>query len=166
MSTTSFAPSHVQGAGPPAPLLILPGIRGHPKCCCFNFSPLHPQDATHLRCAPLYRLHLPQSSQPLGPNDTITIVVISRLFYNKGTDLSDRFYPPNPRFSSKRAFHHRRLWSKGAIDLEQNARPSLHDRVTPSGPLCVMKKFAMSWFEVTYICIPSSFCTEAFGTVP
>ncbi|KAK3703306.1 Phosphatidylinositol N-acetylglucosaminyltransferase GPI3 subunit [Vermiconidia calcicola] len=51
-----------------------------------SFQPLQPGEApksssSHLLPPP------PDPSHPLGPGDPITIIVISRLFYNKGTDL-------------------------------------------------------------------------------
>src|SRR5450432_4375682 len=63
-----------------------------------NFRPLHhpaySNDSSHVVSAPHH----------FGPNDIITIVVVSRLFQNKGTDLLTAAIPrilaahPNVRF--------------------------------------------------------------------
>src|ERR1700710_568086 len=52
-----------------------------------NFRPL--SNPSYLTDAPIHPFgnHSAPSPQHLGPHDTITMVVISRLFYNKGTDL-------------------------------------------------------------------------------
>ena len=71
----------------------------------------------------------------LGPHDTITIAVISRLFYNKGTDLLIAAIPrilaahPNVRFIIAGS-------GPKAIDLEQMLeRNVLQDRVELLGPV-------------------------------
>ncbi|KAL3959877.1 hypothetical protein ACCO45_004994 [Purpureocillium lilacinum] len=75
------------------------------------------------------------SPNRLGPNDMITIVVISRLFYNKGTDLLTAAIPriledhPNTRFIIAGS-------GPKAIDLEQMIETNvLQDRVEMLGPI-------------------------------
>src|SRR5947207_5581439 len=56
-----------------------------------NFRPLlHPSSKVGERGSsstnPSNKVQTPPPAHHLGPHDTITIVVISRLFYNKGTD--------------------------------------------------------------------------------
>ena len=105
------------------------------------------------------------SSRPqsrLGPNDTITIVVISRLFYNKGTDLLIAAIPrilaadPHVRFI---------IGGSGpkAIDLEQMLeRRVLQDRVEMLGP--VRHEEVRNVMVRGQIYLHPSL-TEAFGTV-
>jgi phosphatidylinositol glycan class A protein len=76
-----------------------------------------------------------RSPQRLGPRDPITIVVISRLFYNKGTDLLTAAIPrileehPNTRFLIAGS-------GPKAIDLEQMIEQNvLQDRVEMLGPI-------------------------------
>ncbi|KAG9996381.1 phosphatidylinositol glycan, class A, partial [Aureobasidium melanogenum] len=127
-----------------------------------NFRPLHPQDATQPSMRSALPPPPPQSSQPLGPNDTITIVVISRLFYNKGTDLLIASIPrilashPNVRFIIAGS-------GPKAIDLEQMLdRHILHDRVTLLGP--VRHEEVRDVMVRGHIYLHPSL-TEAFGTV-
>ena len=98
----------------------------------------------------------------LGPNDTITIVVISRLFYNKGTDLLIAAIPrilaadPQVRFI---------IGGSGpkAIDLEQMLeRNVLHDRVELLGP--IRHEEVRDVMVRGHIYLHPSL-TEAFGTV-
>jgi len=98
----------------------------------------------------------------LGPNDTITIVVISRLFYNKGTDLLIAAIPricanhPNVRFV---------IGGSGpkAIDLEQMLeRNVLQDRVELLGP--IRHEEVRDVMIRGHIYLHPSL-TEAFGTV-
>ncbi|KAK2751133.1 Phosphatidylinositol N-acetylglucosaminyltransferase gpi3 subunit [Myotisia sp. PD_48] len=98
----------------------------------------------------------------LGPDEIITIVVISRLFYNKGTDLLIAAIPrilalnPNVRFIIAGS-------GPKAIDLEQMLeRNVLQDKVELLGPI--------RHEEVRHVMVrghiylhPS--LTEAFGTV-
>ena len=100
--------------------------------------------------------------QPLGLHDTITIVVISRLFYNKGTDLLIAAIPrilaadPNVRFI---------IGGSGpkAIDLEQMLeRRVLQDRVEMLGP--VRHEEVRDIMVRGHIYLHPSL-TEAFGTV-
>ncbi|KAI9884844.1 MAG: ATP-dependent RNA helicase dbp6 [Watsoniomyces obsoletus] len=102
------------------------------------------------------------SPQRIGPNDTITIVVISRLFYNKGTDLLIAAIPrilaadPHVRFI---------IGGSGpqAIDLEQMLeRRVLQDRVEVLGPVRHEEVRDVMVRGQIYL-HPS--LTEAFGTV-
>ncbi|KAI9847528.1 MAG: Phosphatidylinositol N-acetylglucosaminyltransferase gpi3 subunit [Thelocarpon superellum] len=104
----------------------------------------------------------PAPPQRLGPHDTITIVVISRLFYNKGTDLLIAVIPrilaehPNVRFI---------IAGSGpmAIDLEQMLeRRVLQDRVKLLGP--VRHEEVRDVMVQGHIYLHPSL-TEAFGTV-
>lgn len=102
------------------------------------------------------------SPQHLGPYDTITIVVISRLFYNKGTDLLVAAIPrilashPNVRFIIAGS-------GPKAIDLEQMLeRNVLQDRVEMLGP--VRHEEVRDVMVRGHIYLHPSL-TEAFGTV-
>lgn len=108
----------------------------------------------------------PKSLEPapprLGPNDTITLVVISRLFYNKGTDLLIAAIPrilaihPNVRFIIAGS-------GPKAIDLEQMLeRNVLHDRVEMLGP--IRHEEVRDVMVRGHIYLHPSL-TEAFGTV-
>ncbi|EGY16386.1 hypothetical protein VD0002_g858 [Verticillium dahliae] len=106
--------------------------------------------------------HNPPPAQPLGPNDTITIVVISRLFYNKGTDLLTAAIPPilynnpNTRFVIAGS-------GPKAIDLEQMIEQNvLQDRVEMLGP--VRHEEVRDVMVRGHIYLHPSL-TEAFGTV-
>ncbi|PGH21435.1 hypothetical protein AJ80_03226 [Polytolypa hystricis UAMH7299] len=98
----------------------------------------------------------------LGPDDTITIVVISRLFYNKGTDLLIAAIPrilashPNVRFIIAGS-------GPKAIDLEQMLeRKVLQDRVELLGP--VRHEEVRDIMVRGHIYLHPAL-TEAFGTV-
>ena len=98
----------------------------------------------------------------VGPHDTITIVVISRLFYNKGTDLLIAAIPrilasdPNVRFIIAGS-------GPKAIDLEQMLeRRVLQDRVELLGP--VRHEEVRDVMVRGHIYLHPSL-TEAFGTV-
>jgi phosphatidylinositol glycan class A protein len=98
----------------------------------------------------------------LRPDDTITIVVISRLFYNKGTDLLIAAIPrilashPNVRFIIAGT-------GPKAIDLEQMLeRRVLQDRVEMLGP--VRHEEVRDVMVRGHIYLHPSL-TEAFGTV-
>lgn len=126
-----------------------------------NFRPLHPAEDTS-SSNPNLPPPPPLTSQPLGPNDPITIVVISRLFYNKGTDLLIASIPrilsthPNVRFIIAGS-------GPKAIDLEQMLdRHILHDRVTLLGP--VRHEEVRDVMVRGHIYLHPSL-TEAFGTV-
>lgn len=101
-------------------------------------------------------------TQHFGPNDTITIVVISRLFYNKGTDLLIAAIPrilaahPNVKFIIAGS-------GPKAIDLEQMLeRNVLQDRVELLGP--VRHEEVRDVMIRGHIYLHPSL-TEAFGTV-
>jgi len=128
-----------------------------------NFRPLHPSEVNSPKSnMPALPPPPPITTQPLGPNDTITIVVISRLFYNKGTDLLIASIPrildqhPNVRFIIAGS-------GPKAIDLEQMLdRHILHDRVTLLGP--VRHEEVRDVMVRGHIYLHPSL-TEAFGTV-
>jgi phosphatidylinositol glycan class A protein len=121
-----------------------------------NFRPLSQdtQDSKH-RTAPGPR-------QPLAPDDVITIVVISRLYYNKGTDLLVASIPriiaanPNVRFL---------IAGNGpkAIDLEQMIeRNVLQEKVLMMG--AVRHEEVRDVMVKGHIYLHPSLM-EAFGTV-
>lgn len=100
--------------------------------------------------------------QRLGPDDVITIVVISRLFYNKGTDLLTAAIPrilenhPNTRFIIAGS-------GPKAIDLEQMIETNvLQDRVEMIGP--IRHEDVRDVMVRGHIYLHPSL-TEAFGTV-
>ena len=104
----------------------------------------------------------PPLAHRFGPHDTITIVVISRLFYNKGTDLLIAAIPrilashPNVRFIIAGS-------GPKAIDLEQMLeRNVLQDRVSLLGP--VRHEEVRDVMVRGHIYLHPSL-TEAFGTV-
>jgi phosphatidylinositol N-acetylglucosaminyltransferase subunit A len=122
-----------------------------------NFQPLSyvPKGETiHARSRPV--------PKRLGPDDTIVIVVISRLFYNKGTDLLIAAIPrilaayPNVRFIIAGS-------GPKAIDLEQMLeRRVLQDKVELLGP--VRHEEVRDVMVKGHIYLHPSL-TEAFGTV-
>lgn len=100
--------------------------------------------------------------QRMGPNDTITIVVISRLFYNKGTDLLIAAIPrilasdPNVRFIIAGS-------GPKAIDLEQMLEQNvLQDKVEMIGS--IRHEEVRDVMVRGHIYLHPSL-TEAFGTV-
>ena len=102
-----------------------------------NFRPLsYDPNRKDIQGAASRDTHLPlPAPQHLGPHDIITIVVISRLFYNKGTDLLIAAIPrilandPNVRFIIAGS-------GPKAIDLEQMLeRRVLQDKVEMLGPV-------------------------------
>ncbi|KAK2762334.1 Phosphatidylinositol N-acetylglucosaminyltransferase gpi3 subunit [Arachnomyces sp. PD_36] len=104
----------------------------------------------------------PRPAPHIGPNDTITIVVVSRLFYNKGTDLLIAAIPrilashPNVRFIIAGS-------GPKAIDLEQMLeRRVLQDKVEMLGP--VRHEQVRDVMVRGHIYLHPSL-TEAFGTV-
>ena len=101
-------------------------------------------------------------ARPLGPRDTITIVVISRLFYNKGTDL---LIAAIPRILAQEPHVRFVIAGSGpkAIDLEQMLeRRVLQDRVELLGP--VRHEEVRDVMVRGHIYLHPSL-TEAFGTV-
>ena len=125
-----------------------------------NFEPLALQKdhiSTRLGLRPNQR-----PSQQLGADATITIVVISRLFYNKGTDLLIAAIPqilgadPHVRFIIAGS-------GPKAIDLEQMLEQQvLQDRVELLGP--VRHEEVRDVMVRGHIYLHPSL-TEAFGTV-
>ena len=129
-----------------------------------NFKPLssyqntnNSQLTSHHNVRPLT-----QKPQQLGPHDTITIVVISRLFYNKGTDL---LIAAIPRILASDSHVRFIIAGSGpkAIDLEQMLeRRVLQDRVELLGP--VRHEEVRDVMVRGHIYLHPSL-TEAFGTV-
>ncbi|TAQ83386.1 hypothetical protein B7494_g8291 [Chlorociboria aeruginascens] len=123
-----------------------------------NFRPLsHPSYPNEA-----FGNHVVPTPQHLGPHDTITIVVVSRLFYNKGTDLLIAAIPrilqshPNVRFIIAGS-------GPKAIDLEQMLENNvLQDRVELLGP--VRHEEVRDVMVRGHIYLHPSL-TEAFGTV-
>jgi phosphatidylinositol glycan class A protein len=106
--------------------------------------------------------HYTPPARQLGPHDPITIVVISRLFYNKGTDLLTAAIPrilenhPNTRFIIAGS-------GPKAIDLEQMIEQNvLQDRVEMLGP--IRHEDVRDVMVRGHIYLHPSL-TEAFGTV-
>lgn len=139
-----------------------------------NFRPLSYQDSDHNPPPPSKPSRTnttfshrgqqsnPPPARPLSPHDTITIVVISRLFYNKGTDLLTAAVPrilenhPNTRFIIAGS-------GPKAIDLEQMIEQNvLQDRVEMLGPIRHEEVRDVMVRGQIYL-HPS--LTEAFGTV-
>ena len=128
-----------------------------------NFRPLGYTNPTHDQALGVYSTAVsPPPPRPLGPNETITIVVISRLFYNKGTDLLIAAIPhilandPNVRFIIAGS-------GPKAIDLEQMLeRRVLQDKVELLGP--VRHEEVRDVMVRGHIYLHPSL-TEAFGTV-
>ncbi len=112
----------------------------------------------------------PDPSHPIGPGDPITIVVISRLFYNKGTDLLISALPlllsrhENLRFIIAGS-------GPQAIDLEQTLDSLPQQLVyTSSGQSRVVLLGSIRHEEVRDVMVRghlllSTSLTEAFGTV-
>lgn len=105
---------------------------------------------------------VPSVPQPMGPDDIITVIVIQRLYYNKGTDLLVAAIPhilaahPNVRFIIAGS-------GPKAIDLEQMIeRNVLQERVLMIGPVRHEEVRDVMVQGHIYLC-PS--LTEAFGTV-
>jgi phosphatidylinositol glycan class A protein len=105
---------------------------------------------------------IPGPPLPMGPDEIITVIVIQRLYYNKGTDLLVAAIPhilaahPNVRFI---------IAGNGpkAIDLEQMIeRNVLQDKVLMIGPVRHEEVRDVMVRGHIYLC-PS--LTEAFGTV-
>ncbi|TGO87438.1 hypothetical protein BPOR_0226g00110 [Botrytis porri] len=106
--------------------------------------------------------HPPPAPYPLGPHDVITIVVVSRLFYNKGTDL---LIAAIPRILAHHPNVHFIIAGSGpkAIDLEQMLEKNvLQDKVEMLGP--VRHEEVRDVMVRGHIYLHPSL-TEAFGTV-
>lgn len=138
-----------------------------------NFRPLQPHE---VKAPQLYGdkgLLLPpppDPSQPIGPGDPITIVVISRLFYNKGTDLLISALPLLLRRHQNLRFIIAGSGPK-AIDLEQTL-DSLPQQLVymPNGQSRVVLLGSIRHEEVRDVMVRghmllSTSLTEAFGTV-
>lgn len=112
----------------------------------------------------------PDPSQPIGPGDTITIVFIARLFYNKGTDLLISALPHLLRRHENLRFIIAGSGPK-AIDLEQTLDSLPQQLVyTPSGQSRVVVLGSIRHEEVRNVMVRghlflSTSLTEAFGTV-
>ncbi|KAF1995605.1 glycosyltransferase family 4 protein [Amniculicola lignicola CBS 123094] len=120
-----------------------------------NFKPLSHTHGSHPR-------HAPGPPPRLGPHDKITIVVISRLFYNKGTDL---LIAAVPRILALHSNVHFIIAGSGpkAIDLEQMLeRNVLQDRVSLLGS--IRHEEVRDVMVRGHIYLNPSL-TEAFGTV-
>lgn len=138
-----------------------------------SFQPLQPHEAKLVQFQADKSALLPpppDPSHPLGPGDPITIIVISRLFYNKGTDLLISALPvlleqhENLRFIIAGS-------GPQAIDLEQTL-DSLPQQLlyTPSGRSRVVLLGSIRHEEVRDVMVRghlllSTSLTEAFGTV-
>lgn len=127
-----------------------------------NFRPLNRNSNSRGGTSSPNNRPKPPQPQLLGPHDTITIVVISRLFYNKGTDLLIAAIPrilashPNVRFIIAGT-------GPQAIDLEQMLeRNVLQDRVELMG--AVRHEEVRDVMVRGHIYLHPSL-TEAFGTV-
>jgi phosphatidylinositol glycan class A protein len=126
-----------------------------------NFRPLsHPAYEDPMQ--PFASPYAAPSPRHFAPHDIITIVVVSRLFYNKGTDLLIAAIPrilaahPNVRFIIAGS-------GPKAIDLEQMLeRNVLQDRVEMLGPVRHEEVRDVMVRGQIYL-HPS--LTEAFGTV-
>ena len=138
-----------------------------------SFQPLQPYEvkSSHLQGDKGALLPPPPDpSNPIGPGDPLTVIVISRLFYNKGTDLLISALPlllqqhENLRFIIAGS-------GPQAIDLEQTL-DSLPQRLvyTPSGQSRVVLLGGIRHEEVRDVMVRghlllSTSLTEAFGTV-
>ena len=128
-----------------------------------NFRPLgHPSHQSEAGITSTNDSRPSKLPQHLGPDDIITIVVISRLFYNKGTDLLIAAIPrilaehPNVRFIIAGS-------GPKAIDLEQMLeRNVLQDKVELLGS--VRHEEVRDVMVRGHIYLHPSL-TEAFGTV-
>ncbi|KAF2763593.1 UDP-Glycosyltransferase/glycogen phosphorylase [Teratosphaeria nubilosa] len=141
-----------------------------------NFRPLQPHELATLTTKPTSTTKTallpppPDPSQPIGPGDPITIIVISRLFYNKGTDLLISALPLLLRTHANLRFIIAGSGPK-AIDLEQTLDSLPHNLVyTPSGTPRVVLLGSIRHEEVRNVMIRghmllSTSLTEAFGTV-
>jgi phosphatidylinositol N-acetylglucosaminyltransferase subunit A len=138
-----------------------------------NFRPLHPHEAKLASLQGDKGALLPpppDPSQPLGPGDPITIIVISRLFYNKGTDLLISALPLLLKRHENLRFIIAGSGPK-AIDLEQTLDSLPQQLVyTPSGSSRVVLLGSIRHEEVRDVMVRghlllSTSLTEAFGTV-
>lgn len=138
-----------------------------------NFRPLQPHENKAPQLYGDKGLLLPpppDPSQPINPGDPITIVVISRLFYNKGTDLLISALPLLLRRHDNLRFIIAGSGPK-AIDLEQTL-DSLPQQLVymPNGQSRVVLLGSIRHEEVRDVMVRghmllSTSLTEAFGTV-
>lgn len=138
-----------------------------------DFRPLQPHEVQHADFQGSKGALLPppaDPSQPIGPGDPVTIIVISRLFYNKGTDLLISALPLLLRQHANLRFI---IAGSGpqAVDLEQTL-DSLPQQLiyTPNGQSRVVLLGSIRHEEVRNVMIRghmllSTSLTEAFGTV-
>lgn len=138
-----------------------------------NFRPLQPHEvkASQLQGDKATLLPPPPDpSQPLSPGDPITIIVISRLFYNKGTDLLISALPLLLRRHENLRFIIAGSGPK-AIDLEQTLDSLPQQLVyTSTGQSRVVLLGSIRHEEVRDVMVRghillSTSLTEAFGTV-
>ena len=138
-----------------------------------SFQPLQPHEAksSHLQAEKGALLPPPPDpSNPIGPGDPITIIVISRLFYNKGTDLLISALPLLLRRHENLRFIIAGSGPK-AIDLEQTLDSLPQQLVyTSSGQSRVVLLGSIRHEEVRDVMVRghlllSTSLTEAFGTV-
>jgi phosphatidylinositol glycan class A protein len=121
-----------------------------------NFRPLDRHSVEPTQRKP------PGPPQPMGPDEIITVIVIQRLYYNKGTDLLVAAIPHILAAHSNVRFIIAGNGPK-AIDLEQMIeRNVLQDRVLMIGPVRHEEVRDVMVQGHIYLC-PS--LTEAFGTV-
>nr|POF24092.1 phosphatidylinositol n-acetylglucosaminyltransferase gpi3 subunit [Quercus suber] len=138
-----------------------------------NFRPLQAHEARSSQLQSEKGALLPppaDPSQAIGPGDPLTIVVISRLFYNKGTDLLISAIPLLLRRHDNLRFIIAGSGPK-AIDLEQTL-DSLPPQLlyTSSGQSRVVLLGSIRHEEVRNVMVRghlllSTSLTEAFGTV-
>jgi phosphatidylinositol N-acetylglucosaminyltransferase subunit A len=124
-----------------------------------NFRPLSPPEAQHINDSLVQNS---PTSKRAEPPDTITIVVISRLFYNKGIDL---LIAVIPRICAAYPFVRFIIGGSGpkAVDLEQMIeRMVLQDRVEMLG--AIRHEEVRDVMVRGHIYLHPSL-TEAFGTV-
>ena len=128
-----------------------------------NFQPLsYDQGKKPSTSGPSDSTHSNPVTPRIGPHDIITIVVVSRLFYNKGTDLLIAAIPRILASDSNVRFIIAGSGPK-AIDLEQMLeRRVLQDRVELLGP--VRHDEVRDVMVRGHIYLHPSL-TEAFGTV-
>lgn len=137
-----------------------------------NFRPLQPHEA-HLSLQGSKDALLPpppDPSKPLAPGDPITIIVINRLFYNKGTDL---LISALPKLLETHPNLHFIIAGSGpkAIDLEQTLESLPSSLVyTSTGQARVVLLGSIRHEEVRNVMVRGHLLlhtslTEAFGTV-
>lgn len=138
-----------------------------------DFRPLQPGEARHSSLQGSKGITLPpppDPSQPLQPGESITVIVISRLFYNKGTDLLIEALPILLRQHSNLRFVIAGSGPK-AIDLEQTLDSLPQQLVyTSAGQPRVQLLGSIRHEEVRDVMVRghlllSTSLTEAFGTV-